>query len=196
MTITDWRAFYATLVIRSGYGQPVRKPTQAQLDRFEAETGFRLPRSYREYILVFGPGEFPAVLKVAAPGYEYLGNTFDLLTASRSYGYTREEAAAGGLPADEQERIGRLFYFGLHHGRQWLGWDPQDVRDAEAPEYAVYRVDWLSDGPEFMAASFRQLVEDTCEALFAPDPEYDEESMGPQRGFQPACWVPVSGDPT
>jgi hypothetical protein len=185
MQITDWPEFYSTLVIDRGCGEPVAKPTPTQLDRFEAETGLRLPQSYRDYILVFGPGEFPCVLKVAAPGHASLGS-FDLLTASRTYGYSAEEIAGSGLPVEQQERMRRLFYFGLHHGRQWLGWDPKDVRDSGAHEYRIYRVDWLSEGAEFVAASFRQLVEETCEALFTPDPEYDEEALGPQRAFQPA----------
>jgi len=196
VTITDWRAFYSTLVIQNGYGQPVPKPTVAQLDRFEAETGLRLPGSYRECIAVFGPGEFPCVLKVAGPGYGHLGNTYDLLTASQRYGYSRGEVAASGLPTDQQERIGRLFYFGLHHGRQWLGWDPLDVRDAKASEYAIYRVDFLCDGAEFVAASFRQLVEETCEFLFALQLDYDEETTEPQRVFQPAYQLPQSGTAT
>ena len=195
MTITDWQAFYDSLVIQPSYGQPVPKPTPAQLDKFEAETGFRLPRSYRDYILVFGPGEFPCVLKIAAPGYDYLQNTFDLQTAGSGYGYGQEELIRAGLPPEDQQRMGRLVYFGLHHSRQWLGWDPQDMREAEAPEYGIYRVDWVSDGAEFVATSFRQLVEETCEELFAPDPDYDEESMGPQRGFMPATWVPESERP-
>lgn len=194
MTITDWRAFHSTLVIRNGYGEPVPKPSVPQLGRFEVETGLRLPAGYRGYIAAFGPGEFPCVLKVAGPGYGYLDNTYDLLTASQRYGYSREEIAASGLPTDQQELIGRLFYFGLHHGRQWLGWDPLDVRDAGASEYAIYRVDFLCDGAELVAASFRQLVEETCEFLFALELDYDEETTEPQRIFEPACRLTGHGE--
>jgi hypothetical protein len=190
MEIRNWKDFYDTLVVVPGYGEPVPKPTIAQLDQFEAETGLRLPRSYREYITVFGPGEFPCILRIAAPGYPHLNWRADLLTASRSYGYSSDEVAQSGLPADQQERLGRLFYFGLERGRQWLGWDPLDVRDPETSEYGIYRVDYIRDGAELVATSFRQLIEDICGEIFAPDPDYDEESMGPQRAFQPTTWVP------
>lgn len=191
MVIRDWREFHDSLVIVPGYGEAVPKPTDAQLDQFEAETGVRLPKSYREYITVFGPGEFPCILRIAAPGYPRLNWRADLLTASRSYGYTPDQIADSGLPAEQRERLGRLFYFGLERGRQWLGWDTQDVRDPVASEYGIYRVDFVSDGVELVATSFRQLVEDICEGIFAPDPDYDEDSMGPQRGFQPATWPPA-----
>jgi hypothetical protein len=139
---------------------------------------------------VFGPGEFPCILSVAAPGYDFLGNTLDLMTASRRYGWPESEVQRSGLPTEQAERLGRLFYFGRQHGREWLGWDLTDVRDTEASEYGIYRVDWLSDGAEFVAASFRELVEGLCESIFAPDPEWDEETLGPRLLFQPACLVP------
>jgi hypothetical protein len=190
MDICDWHGFYASLVIVPGYGHLVPKPTEAQLDQFEAETGLPLPQSYRNFIKVFGPGEFPCVLLVAAPGYAQLNCRADLLSANRSYGYTPEQIADSGLPTDQRDRLLRPFYFGLERGREWLAWDPQDVRDPSAHEYGIYRVDFRQDVVELVATSFRQLVEDICEQIFAPDPDYDEESMGPQRAFQPATWVP------
>lgn len=188
MEIRDWREFYDTLVIVPGIGEPVLKPNASQLDRFEAETGLRLPRSYREYITVFGPGEFPCILRIAAPGYPHLNWRADLLMANQSYGYSVEELGQSELPAEQRDRLARLFYFGLERGRQWLGWDPQDVRDPEASEYGIYRVNYISDECKLAATSFRQFIEDTCEEIFAPDPAYDEESMGPQRAFQPTKW--------
>jgi hypothetical protein len=79
MQITDWRSFYHTLAIVPGYGEPVPKPTEAHLDQFEGQSGLRLPRSYRDYIIIFGPGELFADWKIAAPGYAGLADRWDLL---------------------------------------------------------------------------------------------------------------------
>ncbi len=168
---------------------PVPKAIPAQLDAFEAQTGFRLPRSYREFLLVFGPGEFSVSLLIAAPGYEYAGR-IDLLATSRSYGWDEQEIAVSNAPPEQKAHLRRLFYFGLENERQWLGWDPADIRDAAASEYGIYRVEALGFGTELVATSFQQLVEVTCERLFAPDPNWDEEEQGPQRTFRPAHWVP------
>jgi hypothetical protein len=196
MEIHDWGAFYDTLAIVVGHGQPVPKPTESQLDQFEAVTGLRLPNSYRQFIKVFGPGEFPCILRIAAPGYPNLNWRADLLSANRSYGYTPEQIVESGLSSDQQDRLRRLFYFGLERGRQPLGWDPQDIRDSGASEYGIYRVDFIHDRVELAATSFRHLIEDICEEIFAADPNYDEDEMGPQRAFQPATWVPGNEEPS
>lgn len=189
MEIRDWQAFYDSLTISRGYGVPVPKPTSAQLDAFETLTGLRLPRSYREMILVFGPGEFSVSLSIAAPGYEYAGGA-DLLSTSRSYGWDPKEIARSNVSEEQKAHLSRLCYFGLENGRQWLGWDPMDIRNTEAFEYGIYRVEALGFGTELVATSFRQLVEVSCERIFAPDPTWDEEELGQQRTFCPAHWVP------
>src|SRR4051794_36927801 len=53
--LDQWRALYQTC---EGDNEEDRVPPPAaeQLDRFEAETGIRLPAGYRCYIQVFGPG--------------------------------------------------------------------------------------------------------------------------------------------
>jgi SMI1 / KNR4 family (SUKH-1) len=189
MEIHDWQEFYDSLFIDTGgYGVPVPKPTPTQLDRFEEQTGLRLPRSYRAFLLVFGPGEFSASLRIAAPGYEYAGR-IDLLATSRSYGWSAQEIDASSVAAEQKAHLHRLFYFGLESGREWLGWDPADIRDAEASEYGIYRVEALGFGTELVATSFRQLVEVTCELLFSPNPAWDEEELGPQRTFFPGRWA-------
>lgn len=193
MQIRDWREFYDSFFIQCTYGVPVPKPTTDQLNLFEAQTGLRLPSSYREFIQTFGPGEFSATLKIAAPGYGFVPHPsgVDLLVTSRSYGWAPEDIATSWASADQRAHLLRLYYFGLEGGRQWLGWDPRDVRDPNAFEYGIYRVEGLGYGTELVATSFRELVEVTAEWLFAPDPEWDEVELGPQRTFYPATWVPA-----
>ncbi len=42
-----WKRLQKKLTIKPTYGTPVQKPTDNQLDRFEAEYEFKLPSSYR-----------------------------------------------------------------------------------------------------------------------------------------------------
>jgi hypothetical protein len=72
----------------------------------------------------------------------------------------------------------------LANGQDWLGWDPQDVRNPKDHEYGVYRVDWRRDEIVFEADSFKKCVQQICDELFADDPDYDEPGMGPQRSFR------------
>ena len=37
------------------------------MDRYEAATGFRLPESYRQFVLAFGPGELGQVFTISTP---------------------------------------------------------------------------------------------------------------------------------
>jgi hypothetical protein len=193
MQIRNWQEFYDSLSHRHGYGAPVPKPTVEQLDRFEAESGFRLPRSYRDFILVFGPGEFSVGLRIAAPGYGYVPHPpgVDLLVTSQSYGWSEEDVAQGPVSMEQKAHLLRLFYFGLEDERQWLGWDPKDMQAPEESEYGIYRVEALGFGTELIAKSFRELVEVTCARLFTPNPQWDEEELGPQRTFRPAYWLPA-----
>jgi SMI1 / KNR4 family (SUKH-1) len=184
MTIGDWQAFYDTLDVSLETACSWPAPTLANLDAFEIQTGVKLPLSYRDFILVFGPGEFSSALRIAAPGYAHTGTTFDLTIVSQSYRYNPFDLSRSGLSPDDRHRVQNLLYFGLAHGEEWLGWDTRDLRIPTENEYAIYRVDWRRDSISFVTNSFRDLVAAFCDDLFAPDPDYDEDAMGPQRSFR------------
>ena len=186
MEIDDWSAFYQSLAIELNGGRPVPKPTTAELDDYERRVGRRLPRSYREFITIFGPGSFSCMLRIAAPGCRHSGNQSDIEYINEGgYGYHEEEMERYQVLPEYRALLRRLWWFGLGGSRHWMGWDPEDVRDPANSEYAIYAIGSICD-IELAATSFRQLVVDTCEVLFAPDPNYCEEELGPQRSFDPA----------
>ena len=186
MVIGDWSTFYQSLAIELNGGRAVPKPTNAALDDYERRIGRRLPRSYREFITVFGPGEFSCTLRIAAPGYRYLRTDFDIdFVNEGGYGYAEEEMERYQVLPESRSLLRRLWWFGFGGSRHWMGWDPEDARDPANAEYAIYAVGSICD-IELVATSFRQLVADTCEVLFAPDPNWCEEELGPQRSFDPA----------
>jgi hypothetical protein len=190
MRIMDWRVFYNSLAILPVIGEPAPKPTVAQLDQFEAETGFRLPRGYREYILVFGPGRLFTDWDIAAPGCgaEFLWDLDKIHEIMR-----RREGWEGWLdlfPEAEHERIRRCRYFGRKY-KDFFGWDPVEVSDPSAPEYAIYRIT-EDDQVVHVANSFRGFVEAAAqEILWCPG--WDEARLGPRMSFEPA---PREAEPT
>jgi len=144
--------------------------------------GRRLPRSYREFITVFGPGSFSCTLQIAAPGYRYLGSDMDIDIANESYRDSEDWMERLQILPELRALLRRLWYFGLGGSRHRMGWDPEKVTDPAGPEYAIYAVGTCDI--DLVATGFRQLVEKTCEALFAPNPDWDEEELGPQRSFE------------
>src|SRR5579884_3465201 len=47
---------------------PVPRPTRADFDAFETQTGFRLPASYRDFVSLLGPGQLAGEFTIYAPG--------------------------------------------------------------------------------------------------------------------------------
>lgn len=180
MPIRNWHAFYDSLVIEPVYGEPVPKPTASELDRFEAEAGFRLPRSYREYILVFGPGRLLTNWHVAMPGYgEPRRSHLDTMHAN----VRPPEEWIGRYPPEQRDRVRRGWYFCCDY-RDIVGWDPAEVCDPDAHEYAVYRLP-EDGGVVRFAESFREFVENAVLERLAL-PGWDEEEPGTPMRFEPA----------
>ena len=179
--IRDWRIWYDSLVIDPMYGEPVSKPTVTQLDQFEQETGFRLPRSYREYIEVFGPGRLFADWDIAAPGY---GPSWFFDLHGMQANMVPEERWIRRYPEEHRDRVLRCRYFCSKY-KDAFGWDPAEVCDPEAHEYAVYRI--VEDKRVIRVAdSFRGFVEDAAlDRLTYPG--WDEEELGPRLLFEPAA---------
>jgi hypothetical protein len=76
------------------------------------------------------------------------------------------------VPANEvaevAAQIRRLIFFCSLDGGEDIGWDPEDVRDSEAPEYGVYVLPRLGP-PVECAHSFEQFVFDICLGERGPD---------------------------
>jgi hypothetical protein len=178
--IRDWREFYALLVIRPMPGEQLPLPTVADLDRFEAEVGFRLPQSYRDYMLVFGPGRLLADWDIAGPG-----NGTWLWDLHRLDDLVRpREDDLDLYPGGEHDRIRRLRYFARMY-KDAFGWDHAEVCDPDSSEYAVYR---LTEDNRVVrvGGTFRAFVEDAVLDMLTL-PGWDEARLGPWLVFEPAA---------
>jgi hypothetical protein len=162
-----------------GWGPTLPKPTVDNLDLFEAETGFRLPRSYREYILVFGPGKLLTDWDIAAPGYGE--SLWDLSVMHENM--RPDEQWIGHHPVEHHDRIRRCRYFCSKY-KDTFGWDPAEVCDHSAQEYAIYCI--LADGRvERVVDSFRAFVEEAALSMLTL-PGWDEEELGTPLMFERA----------
>ena len=160
--ISDWQAFYDALLIEPECRAPtVPKPVVVQLDDFEAEVGFRLPQSYRDYIAVFGPGKLLTDWDIAAPGYGR-GWSYDLSSMNASI----REPDAG----EEQ------YYFCIAY-KDCYCWNLNEVTDSDANEYAIYL------GTERIASTFREFVEGIALSMLTL-PDWDEEELGSPMRFE------------
>jgi hypothetical protein len=144
----------------------VRRPTPADLDRYEAEAGFKLPDDYRSYALTFGPGELGRCeFCFSTPGFPKAGD-LDLAEKNRIW---LKLAVAGCPDKNLAERFGdawrarRLIHFCEVSGiGDRFAWDPMDVTDAETHEYGIYALPVDSTGWKNMrvARTFREFVLD------------------------------------
>jgi hypothetical protein len=102
--------------------------TDAELNRAEAQLGHRLPRSYREFMKRFGPGEVHgwARLHQVSPWLEMLAD-FTLVANTRFH----QERFRSGWRAG-------LIYFACDACGDQCAWDPADVTQSRTHEYRVY----------------------------------------------------------
>lgn len=127
-----WRELHTLFTIKGDPARTYPPPSPADLDRFESETGVKLPGSYRAYCQVFGAGVFdldPVYLSVRAP---YCPRPeFDLGGAFAINENFKKDRSIG-------ERARRLVYVGSSFSGDLFGWDPAESTDAAAPEFALY----------------------------------------------------------
>lgn len=121
-----WDDLKKRLVVRYASEGEVKTPSLEDLDRFEQESGFRLPDDYREFATSLGPGTYGPGWQVETPGFA---------KAEGSY------AGIQGL-----RHIDPLFvaFCGKEDFHGWFAWDPRDVIDPVAHDYGVY----LLGGPD------------------------------------------------
>lgn len=150
----------------------VHSPTDSALDAYETRSRFRLPLSFRSFVKLFGPGQLAFDFSIRAPGYvksaeECLSNSaYPLVDIDcfnrdlRGEGPLRPDVL--GEYTDPDGRIGRLIFFADNTAGDLVGWDPQELIDAEAVESAIYMVLGEEMSLRFVANSFFQFIDTIC----------------------------------
>jgi hypothetical protein len=158
----DWQRLYRRLTanIPTAWknrprSYPGAEPLKAALTEFEKAAGFKLPRSYKTFVKVFGPGELGGYFRICIPGDQECGD--DLATQ-------HELVSATFRTADDLEHgdlLNRLLFFASTIGGETVGWDPLDVTDPRGCEYRVYYVT-RSNTCKAIAPSFPEFVSEIC----------------------------------
>ena len=144
------------------------------LDEYKVATEFALPKSYREFIQIFGPGKLGSDFQIRAPGYRVTEESeadklfnFEADLAAFNERIRQTEALAPDLLAEyyrreDVERISRCVYFAGTEMSEVIGWDPKHVTDAATSEYGIYIIFRERDHMTFLADSFTQFAFDVC----------------------------------
>ena len=195
----EWAELYASLELREIQGFPLPKPTDSSLDQYEAKSNFRLPKSYRDFIKVFGPGMLGDDFTVRAPGY------FKPTTTERSQAfnwwtdleYFNQSIRKSELIADDGvakalfqdiERIRSCVFFADNTGGEIIGWDPGDLRNGSSYEYGIYILIRHVKQPTLLAVDFSSFITDVCFGTRygqIVDPGGEDGEYLPPKNFRP-----------
>ena len=63
-----WNELYKKLDIKPAAGKAFPKPTDKDVEKFEAKRKVNLPASYREYAKAFGAGDLGGYFRIKVPG--------------------------------------------------------------------------------------------------------------------------------
>ncbi len=171
----DWKIRYQALEIKSVYKSRWSAKTQSEIGRalrkFEGEIRHRLPRSYKAYAHVFGPGDMAEYFRIKVP-----------LTRRKSYDLAAEHKriwkACNQDWTGSDEWLKQAIFFGHNIEGEAVIWDTATVCDPLAHEY---RVCWLNrlERIHRQADSFPAFIDDICLRVF------DEEGLETPQRFTP-----------
>jgi len=155
-TMETWNALYRRLeIVIPPAAVPLPKPTNAALDRYEAETGSKLPRSYRQFVKVFGPGSLCEWFRICVPGYADR-KMIDLREYDRG---THEGDDLFSEIYGQPELVQRLVFFSHTFGGDIIGWDPESRSKEEALDYMIYGLPRTERHIVKVADSFPKFIE-------------------------------------
>jgi hypothetical protein len=162
--MSDWCEIEARIKLECPTGVDQR-PTEADLDRYEAEAGYKLPDDYRRFALAYGPGSLAGAydFKFYTPGVPEAGLRGDLAAYNppgdcpkRFRGRTDKDLAKtfGRDPA----QLRRMVFFCSMDGYDSYAWDPAEVTDPLTNDKAIYRFVGERSWP-VASRTFREFLE-------------------------------------
>ena len=171
VTKTNWKRLLKGIEVDTqAYGSKLRPVAPKHLDAYEKRIGLKLPRSYRSFCEVFGPGEFAEQFKVAVPGYRGSAKAFsveDLDSCAR-------DGDEFKIYSKNPEQHARGIYFCIDLAGTSHFFDPAEVTDARNHEYAVWTVSRYYDRLRRRADKFWQFVTE-----FYLGPKHRQLILGP-----------------
>jgi hypothetical protein len=151
-----WSKVLQTLSIVGGELGPV---SQSDLDQFETETGFKLPKSYRDFCTLLGPGTLahPGNYRIVAPKAN--GGQMEELRRFNRFAHDCNQECE--LYCQNPEQVKRAWFFGTDIGTSWFFWDSVETTNPKNYEYSVF-VLYRDYDVERLASSFWEFVNDIC----------------------------------
>lgn len=182
--MANWAELYRGLQILETPRPRVAPPSDADLDQFERDFGFRLPLDYRAFIKVFGPGELTydygfrsagCRASHTGPAAEQYNAKVDLIALNAVLQEMMATREAMDGPYTTQAR--RLVYFAGNTAGDYVGWDPDNICDEKTAEYGVFMVRREDGDARPVANSFAAFVKREC---------LDDAARPDYWAFQPA----------
>lgn len=143
----------------------VPKPTDADIDHSEEVLHLKLPRSYRSFIKLFGPGGFvyqgTEQCSILSPSC--VGNSrFDIIIFNERFRKSLRGSPSSKSYYKDPELIHRLVFFGQTVGNDYYGWDPEGASNQAAFEMPVHQLLRLNQETSIVAGNFISFIEHYC----------------------------------
>jgi hypothetical protein len=141
------------------YAQP---PTEAELDRFEDAFSLKVPKSYRTFVSVFGPGELAEVFRITVPYCKV--RAFDMVndTTAHQKRFQGQMAWLARRSYDDPDQVARMIIIATTYRGEQYAWDPQAVTDSRSNEYRVHLLRRSTKSPEVIADSYSDFITEYC----------------------------------
>jgi hypothetical protein len=163
MSEEHWKDLYEKLqILGNPKLVPVGPPTVDDIVKFQTGSGFLLPASFKDFILVFGPGILAKEFQIYSPHCKH--TSFDLLTLNyERFGLKPSTSREVVSPFPKTARLQRLVAFCTTTlGNDRFAWDPNAITNSSPLEYAVFFHRRLAKQPKKVADTFGEFVDNLC----------------------------------
>jgi hypothetical protein len=151
--MNPWSGIYKELSI---FGQRRRKrvPTEATIATFERAHELALPKSYREFSVLFGAGELCGFYRFHVP----LDRKDEYDLSTYNVGLQGEQRKDHWAEYGQSEIVGHLLFFCSTIGGEFYAWRTNEITNQHDHEYAVYHF-LRSPSLEKVAQTFQEFFE-------------------------------------